>query len=234
MPEVFANKRTKSTPPAKQPVLPDNPATEMVDAVTKLVQSGMQRSVWHSLTALPKGVNFEAQNDDENVVLFMRAHPVTNLPWMFAAIVILFIPMIWTVYPLLTGLSIALRMAITTAWYFGLAFFIFQKVVSWFYNVYIVSDERVIDVDFYGLLYKNVKTAPISRLEDVSYTQKGILSSFFDYGNVVVETASEQRSDSGGEGSGMFIFENVPSPNDVVKVISELMEKEEEEHGIKR
>lgn len=206
----------------------------MVDAVRKLVDGGFQKSVWHSLTALPTGVCFETQNDDEQVILFLRSHPVTNLHWIGLVTVLFFIPFFWIEFPLLSSLSLLVRLALTVFWYMSLAFFAFEQLLVWFYNVYIVTNERVIDVDFYGLLYKDVKTAQISHIEDVSYSQRGLLSSFFDFGNVTIETASEQRSDNSEEGSAAFVFVAVSNPNDVVKVISELIEKDENERGLKK
>ncbi len=206
----------------------------MVDAVKKLIAEGFQKSVWHSMTAMPKGVGFEAQNDDEQVILFLRSHPATNLHWVGLILILFFIPFFWIEFPLLSSISPMVRLALTVFWYMGLAFFAFEQLLVWFYNVYIVTNERVIDVDFYGLLYKDVKTAQISRIEDVSYAQRGLFSSFLNYGDVTVETASEQRSDNEAEGSGAFVFEAVTNPNEVVKVISELIEKEDNKHGVKR
>lgn len=206
----------------------------MVDAVKKLVDGGFQKSVWHSLIAMPSGVGFEAQNDDELVILFLRSHPITNLHWIGLITVLFFIPFFWIEFPLLSSVSPIVRLALTIFWYMGVAFFAFEQLLVWFYNVYIVTNERVIDVDFYGLLYKDVKTAQISRIEDVNYSQRGLFPSFFNYGNVTIETASEQRSDGNAEGSGAFVFEAVSDPNDVVKVLSELIEKDEDEHGVRR
>ncbi len=206
----------------------------MVGAVKKLVDEGFQKSVWCSLTAMPTGVGFEAQNDDEEVILFLRSHPATNLHWIALILILFFIPFFWIEFPLLSNISSLVRLALTVFWYMGLAFFAFEQLLVWFYNVYIVTNTRVIDVDFYGLLYKNVKTAQISRIEDVSYAQRGLFSSFLNYGNVTVETASEQRADNNAEGSGAFVFEAVTNPNEVVKVISELIEREDDKHGIKR
>lgn len=206
---------------------------DMVDAVRKLIDAGFQKSVWHSLSAMPKGVGFEAQNDDEQVILFMRSHPATNLHWIALILVLLFIPLFWGEFPLISSVSPMVGLALMIFWYTGLAVFAFEKLIVWFYSVYIVTNERVIDVDFYGLLYKNIKTAQISRIEDVGYAQRGLLSSFFNYGNVTIETASEQRSDNNEVGSASFVFEAVTNPNEVVKVISELIDNEEDKHGIR-
>ena len=42
-------------------------------------------------------------------------------------------------------------------WYLiSIAYFI-ESFLTWFFNVYFVTDERIIDVDFYNLIYKKPK-----------------------------------------------------------------------------
>ena len=116
---------------------------------------------------------------------------------------------------------------LSIVWYCALLFYVIQNFVLWFYNVYIVTNERVVDVDFFGLLYKNINVTQIGNIEDVNYSQRGVLSGFFNFGDVVVQTSSEQRSDDRSEGSA-FTFDRVANPDLVVKIISELMEKVQE------
>ncbi len=80
------------------------------------------------------------------------------------------------------------------------------------------------DVDFFGLLYKNINVTQINRIEDVNYSQRGLISSFFNYGDVVVQTSSEQRSDDRREEESAFTFQAAQNPALVTKIISELME----------
>jgi len=71
--------------------------------------------------------------------------------------------------------------------------------------------------------------AQLKNVEDVSYSQIGIMSSIFNYGKVVVQTASEQLSDDVGQESAAFTFNAVLNPDRVMRVISQLMEQEEQE-----
>ena len=97
----------------------------------------------------------------------------------------------------------------------------------WFYNVYIVTNERLVDVDFVGLLSKTVNVCQMSRVEDVNYTQKGFFASMLNYGDVIVQTASEQKTpDSSGELSA-FTFESIAYPDRVAALISQLTEETE-------
>jgi hypothetical protein len=90
----------------------------------------------------------------------------------------------------------------------------------WFFSVNIVTDERVMDVDFYGLLFKHVSVAQLDRIEDVNYFQKGVLGAFFNFGDVLIQTAAEITG---------FVFNKIPNPDRVVKVLSELIAQEKQE-----
>lgn len=200
----------------------------VVESVKKLAEES-GHSAWRSLCALPPKTTFEAQGEGEHVLLLMRKHPITNL-WWAAIVALLFgVPLFWGEFPLIASLTALTVLGLSIFWYMGLAFFAIQNLLLWFYNVYIVTDERIIDVDFFGLLYKNVNATQIRKVEDVNYSQRGILSSMFNFGNVIVQTSAEQRSEDMGEEVSAFTFEAVSNPDRVVKVISELMEQEEAE-----
>jgi hypothetical protein len=83
-------------------------------------------------------------------------------------------------------------------------------------------------VDFVGLLNKTVNVTELGNVEDVNYSQRGIVESLFNYGDVITQTASEQKTpDATGEMSA-FTFESIAYPDKVVAVISQLVEDERE------
>ena len=226
MPEVYSAKR--KTRRKKKKVV-KKVEKVVVDEVKKMHKEGIFNGSWKSLMAYPRKTSFEFQNKEEVIMLLMRKHLVTNLGWGLASLVLLFIPFFWGEFPLLVAVNEEVRLGMTVLWYTGLLLYVLQNLLLWFYNVYIVTDERVVDVDFFGLLYKNVNVAQLKNIEDVSYSQIGILSSIFNYGKVVVQTASEQLSDDVGQESAAFTFNAVSNPDRVVRVISQLMEQEEQE-----
>jgi hypothetical protein len=87
--------------------------------------------------------------------------------------------------------------------------------MGWYFNVYIVTNERIIDVDFFYLLYNKVSSTRIDRLQDVSYKLGGVVRAVFDFGDVFVQTAGSEPN---------FDFLSVPHPETVVRKIVELME----------
>ncbi len=40
----------------------------------------------------PTDCRFEGQDADEKILLLLRAHPITNLPWIFMAIIFFLLP----------------------------------------------------------------------------------------------------------------------------------------------
>ena len=205
---------------------------EELPELEELEKTGQYKSAFGGLVIDPEKTGFEEQDDDEEVVLFGRKHFVTNFGWIALACFAFFVPFFWGEFPMIKVLTVNVSFAMTVVWYCALMFYVIQNFIMWFYNVYIVTNEKVVDLDVFGLLNKSVNVTQINRIEDVSYSQRGMMSSFFNYGNVVVETASEQKNEDGRRGPD-FDFRSVSSPSLVVKIISELMEKEDHE-GEKR
>lgn len=199
---------------------------EDIQEVKDLDKSGKYENIFGSFVITPDKTTFESQDDDEKVVILGRRHFITNLKWMSLACIAFFVPLFWGEFPMIKALNVNINFIMSIVWYSALLFYVIQNFVLWFYNVYIVTNDRLVDVDFFGLLYKNINVTQIAKIQDVNYSQRGLLSSFFNYGNVVVQTSSEQRSDDRSEGSA-FTFDHITNPDLVVKIISEFMEAEQ-------
>ena len=170
----------------------------------------------------PSGLRFETQEEEEKVILFLRQHIIVNIPWIIATIVLLIAPTI--IFPRLfeaISLNVPLPPAFfligTIFWYLATFGFALSSFIGWFFNIYIVTNERIVDIDFYYLLYKKFSVAELSKIQDLSYTSGGILATLFNYGHVNIQTAGESPN---------LEFEAVPYPEKVVQTIRELTENE--------
>lgn len=168
----------------------------------------------------PDGVRFETQQADEEVVLFLRQHLVVNIPWVVIAIILILSPSI--IFPfVLTNLQLPLALPPqyilvgSLFWYLATAGFILASFLRWFFNIYIVTTERIVDIDFYHLLFKRFSQAELNKIQDISFSMGGIFATIFNYGNVLVETAGELPN---------IEFEKVPDPEKVVETIRSLTE----------
>ncbi len=164
----------------------------------------------------PTGIEFAGEDEGEKIVLLLRRHLITNIHWLFVAILLFFAPFP-TSYILssigVLPLPYLYASVLTLFWYLIVVTFIFENYLNWYFNVYIVTDKRLIDVDFLGSLNVSVAEAPLSKVQDVTYTVQGISQTMFNYGDVNVQTAAEKPE---------VEFELVPRPAFVHDIISDL------------
>lgn len=168
----------------------------------------------------PKSIFFDSQLSDEKVILLLRQHPITQVPWVLGAIGLALLPFLFRVMPLVDALPWRYQLAGLVGWYALVFSFILESFLMWFFNVYIITDERIIDVDFLSLIYKNISAAKIDNIEDITSTTGGTLRSLFNYGTITIQTAAATNE---------FEFEDVPQPAKVTAVLNELIVEEERE-----
>jgi uncharacterized membrane protein YdbT with pleckstrin-like domain len=202
VPTIFDGSTQKKTPAAAAPV------------------KGKMMAPLSSYAELPRGVRFETQEKEETVELFLRQHPIVNIPWIALAAFLLLIPSFFPYILQAVKLPISLPLnymfVAGVFWYVATFGFILTNLMHWFFNIYIVTDERLVDIDFYFLLYKHFSEAELSKIQDISYTSSGILPTLLNYGNVTIQTASELPT---------LDFEMVPHPEKIVEKIRELSER---------
>lgn len=222
MPEIFSAKNNQNKENQERDVV--------VPEAKKLYQEIGEGSLLGSISVLPKDVRFGTQQDGEKLIVLLRAHIFSNIKWIALVSLLTFLPLFWGDFPLISVLNKSTQFAVAIVWYLALAFVALENLMLWYYSVYIITDERLIDVDFYDLFYKNIDVTRIKSVENVNYSQMGALSSILNYGDVVVETSAEQRTTDPGSGErATFTFEQVPNPDRVARIISELMDQEEQE-----
>ncbi len=186
-----------------------------------------QKRVWHRTTNplaafvfKPKDIRFETQAKQEQIILLLRQHWVTNVPRVFLALILLAAPHFFNLVPGLSTLMVLYGAMIKVLWYLFTFAFILETFLSWYFNVNIVTDERIVDIDFYSLIYKEVSHCQIDKIQDITFTMGGVARILFNYGNVIIQTAGEIP---------VFEFEAVPRPSLVVKKLNELLIEEEQE-----
>ena len=87
------------------------------------------------------------------------------------------------------------------------------------YNVALITDRRVIDVDFSNLVYKDVATTKLTWSRMSATPKSGSVRTFFDYGDILIQTAGSLDN---------FNFESAPDPEEVVHIVEELIGKQNE------
>ncbi len=221
MPDIFdASKSVKS-----MSTLPKKSAAQQVSEAEQyssvLRDSPSSNSPLASYCPKPLGVGFDIQHDDEPVLLMLRQHPIVNITWILLTILLLIAPVVILPFaPFLDFLPGNYQFIAILGWYIMVFGYALEQFLIWFFNIYIVTDERVIDFDFYNLLFKKVSEAKIENIEDITTSNNGLLQSIVDFGDIRIQTAAEIPE---------IEFERVPHPDMVAKFLSEMIVQEEQE-----
>jgi hypothetical protein len=147
----------------------------------------------------------------EQVLLILRAHPITNLPWLLLSFFLIIVPLIFAQYLVFLPIYFNQLLFIVVFWYALVFFYILYKFFYWYFNVGVVTNQRIIDVDAVNLLQGHTTAINLQNIEEVNQKTLGLFASWFDYGNVYIETAAAFPN---------VEFIKVPKPNEVVQIIN--------------
>lgn len=173
----------------------------------------------------PKNCQFEGQDPGERILLLLRAHQITNLPWIFLSIFVFFVPFIVARLAPYIGINLDLMpqsylIAGLIINYLLVLIIVFEGFLEWYFNATIITNEKVIDIEFAQLLYKAVDLAPLGKIEETDSVIAGIIGTIFNFGNVKVQTA----------GATVAIeMHNIPRPALVADMILDLIGKPREQ-----
>jgi len=183
---------------------------------------GHTKHPFSSFLVRPKIFSFTERNENEEIYLAVRSHWMINLRWIVTAVLMLFIPLLFRYFDFLNFFPAQYRFSAVLFWYLFTFIFAFEKFLNWYFDLFLVTNQRVVDIDFNNLLNKHFAEADLSAIQDVSSSVKGLLGTFFNYGDVLIQTAAEINQ---------INFEKVPNPNKIIKLLKELRDLEESKGG---
>ncbi len=208
MPDLFVSQNNKDESAAPEPVTSDP---------TPKIQH--HPHMFSSYCENPNYLSFQSQESDEKILLFLRRHFITNLPWIFITFLLLFAPfalnfiIVQTNTPI-SFLPIRFVTFLLLFYYLLVLTYALVSYFTWFFNISLITQKRVIDIDFSELVYKNVAATKLDLIQDASYSQIGVIRSIFDYGDVMVQTAGALDN---------FDFKAVPKPEKVIQIVESLI-----------
>jgi len=187
--------------------------------VYQLLKNSTKSSL-SSFLARPKVFTFDSRQDDEEIILVLRRHWFTNLSWIIIALFMFLAPLVLSYFPFFNLFPQAFHFIMILFWYLLSFAIAFEKFLSWYFNVFIVTEERVVDIDFYNIIDKKMSEAKISMIQDITVKTNGVAQTLFNFGTILVQTAAEVP---------VITVEKVPSPNTVLQVLQQMRSEEEQE-----
>jgi len=124
------------------------------------------------------------------------------------AIAFLAITVVWLQYELPSQGQIIWLLGFVAA-----LLWIVWQAIDWRNDVYMMTPNRVVDIEKRPFVFEDRLEASLSMIQDVRYTQPSFISMLFDFGHVYLETAGEQ---------GGLTFDSVPHPK---RVQSDIMDR---------
>lgn len=171
-------------------------------------------SVFYSYCLNPQ-IKFETHEEGEKIYLLLRSHPFTQISWILYSL--LFIVLLFALNLFLQNLLNLKQILIINLFFIVFILsYIWFNILNWYFNVGIVTSKRVIDIDFYAVLYKEITVAQLGKIEDITVKAGGYFESLFNYGSIFVQTAGTEAN---------IEFINVPHPSDAIQIINKLLSK---------
>lgn len=87
---------------------------------------------------------------------------------------------------------------------------------------WIVTTERIINIEQQGLFSRVVSTLHLNQIQDVTSETKGFFATILNYGNVYIQTAGTRER---------FNFKAVHDPEEIKQAIIHLVEDDKRRHG---
>ncbi|KUK83266.1 MAG: Uncharacterized protein XD98_0387 [Microgenomates bacterium 39_6] len=168
------------------------------------------------LSVEPKGVNFADKDKDEEALVVLRRHPVTNLPWLIFSLLMVLAVLPAIHFGWLSNVSTGLQTTLIYAWLVLALLVSWSGLLTWYFNVSVISSKRVIDIDFHDLIYREVSDANLDKIEDVTHNMGGLFGIIFNFGDVYIQTAGAKPT---------IEFLKVPHPAEVASTLRKLREE---------
>lgn len=151
-------------------------------------------------------ITFDGQRKGEEVLEVWRRHPwVLGKPGLIVVVILLAIAAVIRFAGASGYSSIAILVGLAASgWIGGVSLF------KWANGMYILTTERIIDIDQRHLFHRVVGELPIENIQDATYEVKGLLATMLNYGDVVVQTVG---------GSTTLTLETVEAPYEVQQAI---------------
>src|SRR4051812_23064610 len=119
----------------------------------------------------PQNIHFAEQEDNETIELFLRRHFITNVPWILVSLILTILPflVIFADVMLNLGLTTNFPPRISTGliiiWYMLITAYVIENFLFWYFNIYIVTNVNVVDINYNSLLSRSVIEIELKDIE---------------------------------------------------------------------
>ncbi len=172
-----------------------------------------------NLIPMPYLTLFPGQEPDEKIIMVLRRHG-----WILFKTIIFYLFL--AVLPFFFRYLIARNGVFETdfgpvgfylvlsLYYFVWTTFFFRSWLDYYLDIWVITSEHIVNIEQKGLFSREISSFQLYRIQDVSAEVRGILATFFHFGNVHVQTAGAESN---------FVFKQIPEPYTVTKKLMDLV-----------
>lgn len=160
-------------------------------------------------------VRFSSQHKDEEVLLVVRRVLITQIPWVINSVILLLLTLFLNTF-LQDVLTINQLIVLDLFSFFFIFSYAWVNYLLWYFTIGLVTNQRIVDLDFYHLIYKEFSATTIRQVSDITTKVGGFLGSVLNFGDVFIKTEGFEQN---------IEFEDIAHPQDVVKLINTLMKQ---------
>lgn len=122
-------------------------------------------------------------NHSEKVLFIIREYSIAKV-WQMVIFAVMYFGWVFLLFPLLrNGVVGALVFVLGIV---SITVLVGRAFLLWYWDVAIVTDERLIDIEQSGLFRKRVQTVEWSIIRDVNYHQSGVWPTLWNYATIMV------------------------------------------------
>ena len=145
-------------------------------------------------------------HENEKILMVLRKHWF-ELSGAVAAFALALVaaPLVLTFLPLLPGgmneiITEAVVNFFLSLYIMVLSVFLFYFWADYYLDMWIITTERIIDINQLGLFSREISEIPLRHVQDVTIEVHGIIETFLKFGTIRIQTAGERE----------FIIHDVP------------------------
>lgn len=156
-------------------------------------------------------------HENDKIIISTKRHIASLIGAMFLIFVMIILPililsvMLKMTPEFLSGYTLNFLVIIISIYYLVVATVSLTIWVSYYYNIFIVTENEILDISQEGIFDRRVSEVSLLRIQDVSARIKGFWPTLFGYGDVVAESA--------GENTRTYIIDSIPHPVEVANKI---------------
>lgn len=169
---------------------------------------------------MPYKTLFPGQEPNEKIIMVLRRHWWILFKFFFFYLVLFLLPFLLKTpaekyTDLLSGgtLTVVVNLLVSLYYLYVLTFF-FRAWVDYYLDVWVITNERIVNIEQRGLFSRHISAHRLYRIQDVTSEVKGFLPTLLHYGDVHVQTAGPNPR---------FVFRQIPNSYDVTRKILSLV-----------